>query len=129
MRVRGACFAQFTAIGIVSTFEGVFMKEQGMGETTIGLISGLGTALVTVFGLYWARMADRRTGEVKLIATGFVCGAAGLARRAAPGSPPRSVRRALRRRDRADCSGARKRKPAVAQGDRRGAAIDGRAGG
>jgi len=79
MRVRGACFAQFTAIGIVSTFEGVFMQEQGIGETMIGLISGLGTALVTVFGLYWARLADRRTGEVKLIATGFVCGAAGLA--------------------------------------------------
>ncbi len=77
-RLRSACFAQFAAIGIVSTFEGVYMKEQGIGEATIGLIGGLGTAMVTVFGLLWARLADRRTGEQKLVATGFVCGALGL---------------------------------------------------
>ena len=78
-RLRVAYFSQFTALGIVSTFEGVFMKEQGIGETMIGLIGGLGTAMVTVFGLFWARMADRRTGEERLVATGFICGAAGLA--------------------------------------------------
>ncbi len=55
------------------------MNEQGIGETMIGLIGGLGTAIVTVFGLFWARMADRQTGEEKLIVTGFVCGAIGLA--------------------------------------------------
>jgi MFS family permease len=79
LRLRGACFAQFAVIGIVSTFEGVFMKERGIGEAMIGLIGGLGTGIITVFGLFWARMADRRTGEEKLIATGFVCGAVGLA--------------------------------------------------
>jgi MFS family permease len=79
LRLRGACFAQFAAIGIVSTFEGVFMNEQGIGETMIGLVGGLGTAIITVFGLFWARMADRRTGEEKLIAAGFICGAVGLA--------------------------------------------------
>lgn len=79
LRLRAAYFSQFAAIGIVSTFEGVFMKEQGIGETVIGLVGGLGTAMVTVFGLLWARVADRRTGEVKLVATGFICGAFGLA--------------------------------------------------
>lgn len=79
IRLRGAYFAQFATIGIVSTFEGVFMKEQGIGETMIGLIGGLGTAMVTVFGLLWARMADRRTGEERLVAIGFLCGAVGVA--------------------------------------------------
>ena len=77
-RLRGACFGQFVAIGILATFEGVFMKEQGLGETTIGLIIGLGTALITVSGLFWARLADRGIPEERLISIGFVFAAIGL---------------------------------------------------
>lgn len=78
-RLRGACFGQFVAIGILATFEGVYMKEQGLGETVIGLVIGLGTALTMVSGLLWARLADRGIAEERLIATGFIFGAIGLA--------------------------------------------------
>ncbi|RKX34825.1 MAG: hypothetical protein DRP71_05815 [Verrucomicrobia bacterium] len=78
-RLRGACFGQFVAIGILATFEAVFMKEQGLGETMIGLIIGLGTAMVTVTALFWARVVDRGASEEKIIALGFLFGAVGLA--------------------------------------------------
>jgi len=78
-RLRGACFGQFVAIGILATFEAVYMKEQGLGETMIGLIVGLGTAMVTFSGLFWARVADRGASEEKIIAMGFLCAAVGLA--------------------------------------------------
>jgi PPP family 3-phenylpropionic acid transporter len=78
-RLRGACFGQFVAIGILSTFEAVFMKEQGLGEALIGIINGLGVAIIAASSLFWGRVADRGISEEILITIGFVFGAIVLA--------------------------------------------------
>ena len=39
------------------------MKEQGVGETLIGLISSTSIALWFFFGLLWGRLADQTGGR------------------------------------------------------------------
>lgn len=64
--LRGACFFQVFAFGIAWPFEGVWMRQHGLGESLIGAISSLSTGVLLLAGLGWGLVADR-TGRPDLI--------------------------------------------------------------
>ncbi len=70
-RLRAGCFSQFFATGILVTYEAVWMKTNGLGESVIGVILGGATFLAFLCGFGWARLSDR-TGKAEIfVRTGF----------------------------------------------------------
>jgi len=66
-------------MGILVTYEAVWMKANGLGETIIGVLTGGATLLAFIFGLLWARMADRAGKAEGFVRAGFLAFAAILA--------------------------------------------------
>ena len=64
--LRGACFFQVFSFGIQWSFSGVWMKDQGLGEALIGIISSTSILLWLFSGLLWGRLADR-SGRPEII--------------------------------------------------------------
>jgi MFS transporter, PPP family, 3-phenylpropionic acid transporter len=56
--LRAACFFQVFGFGIQWSFIGVWMKDQGLGEALIGIISSVSILLWLFCGLFWGRLAD-----------------------------------------------------------------------
>ena len=48
------------------------MKEQGVGETLIGLISSTSIALWFFFGLLWGRLADKTGRPDRIVLLGGI---------------------------------------------------------
>ena len=57
--LRSACFFQIFAFGVAWPYEGVWMRDQGLGEAAIGTIFSLSTAVLLLAGLGWGVIADR----------------------------------------------------------------------
>lgn len=74
--LRGACFLQLIAMGTIFSFETVWMREHGLGETLIGVLLSVATALVLIAGIGWGILADR-TGRPAWIAAGGCVSMAG----------------------------------------------------
>jgi len=74
--LRGACFLQLVAMGTIFSFETVWMREHGLGETLIGVLLAVATALVLVAGIGWGLLADR-TGRPAWIVAGGCLSMAG----------------------------------------------------
>lgn len=71
-RLRSGCFSQYFTIGILVSFEAVWMKSNGIGESVIGLIVGGATLLSFGIGVTWARLADRVGSAEGFVRAGFV---------------------------------------------------------
>ncbi len=65
--VRGAMFLILLGAAVIWVYAGVWMKQQGMRETFIGVLAGAGSALAALCGLLWGWLADR-TGKSTAIA-------------------------------------------------------------
>ena len=74
--LRSACLFQGIAFGVAWPFEGVWMRDQGLGETLIGAISSLSTFVLLLTGLGWGVIADRRGRPDRVVLLG--CLAVGL---------------------------------------------------
>ena len=70
--LRAACFFQVFSFGILWSFSSVWMKEQGVGETLIGLISSTSIALWFFFGLLWGRLADQTGRPDRIVLLGGI---------------------------------------------------------
>ncbi len=70
--LRAACFFQVFSFGIQWSFSSVWMKEQGVGETLIGLISSTSIALWFFSGLLWGRLADRTGRPDRIVLLGSI---------------------------------------------------------
>ena len=70
--LRAACFFQIFSFGIQWSFSSVWMKDQGIGETLIGLISSTSIALWFFSGLLWGRLADRTGRPERIVFAGSV---------------------------------------------------------
>jgi len=70
--LRGACFFQVFAFGVAWPFEGVWMREQGLGESLIGVIASLSTAALLLAGIGWGVMADRTGRPDRIVLIGCV---------------------------------------------------------
>jgi MFS family permease len=71
-RLRVACFAQVVVLGLLLPFEGLWMKANGLGETTIGLLGGLATTVTFFSGIVWGIIADRTQKPNVLAIVGFI---------------------------------------------------------
>ena len=72
--LRGACLFQGLAFGVAWPFEGVWMRDQGLGETLIGAISSLSTFVLLLAGLGWGVIADRRGRPDRIVLLGCLGG-------------------------------------------------------
>jgi PPP family 3-phenylpropionic acid transporter len=70
--LRAACFFQIFSFGIQWSFSSVWMKDAGVGETLIGLISSTSIALWFFSGLLWGRLADRTGRPDRIVIAGSV---------------------------------------------------------
>jgi len=70
--LRAACFFQIFSLGMQWSFSSVWMKDQGIGEALIGLISSTSIALWFFSGLLWGRLADRTGRPVWIVLAGSV---------------------------------------------------------
>lgn len=70
--LRAACFFQVFSFGILWSFSSVWMKEQGVGETLIGLISSTSIALWFFFGLLWGRLSDQSGRPDRIVLFGSI---------------------------------------------------------
>jgi len=77
--LRSACFFQIAAFGVAWPYEGVWMRDQGLGETAIGAISSLSTAMLLVAGLGWGVVADRTGRPDRIVMASCLGVAASLA--------------------------------------------------
>jgi len=68
--LRAACFFQMFSFGIQWSFGSVWMKGQGIGETSIGLISSTSIFLWFFSGLFWGRLADRTGRPDRIVQVG-----------------------------------------------------------
>ncbi|MCH6258835.1 MFS transporter [Puniceicoccaceae bacterium K14] len=59
-------------MGILFTFEAVRMKDVGIGETTIGILLAISSALFIFSSLFWGNLADRKHCHKKIITIGSV---------------------------------------------------------
>jgi len=75
--LRISCFVQFFALGLLFSYQTVWMKEHGLGEFEIGRLLALSTGLVLVTGLVCGLLADV-TGRPDRIAI-LGCAVCGLA--------------------------------------------------
>jgi len=71
-RLRGACFFQVFGFGILWSFSSVWMKEHGIGETLIGLISSTHIAVGLFFGLFWGFISDRTARPDCIVGVGSI---------------------------------------------------------
>jgi len=76
--LRCAMFLILLGCGIVWTYAGIWMKQQGAGETFIGLLIGAGSALSAAAGLFWGWLADRTAGATPVAAAGCLLTAVAL---------------------------------------------------
>ncbi|MDA0337361.1 MAG: MFS transporter, partial [bacterium] len=77
--LRSACFFQVFAFGVAWPFEGVWMRQQGLGESLIGAVVSLSTAVLLLAGLGWGVVADRTGRPDRIVLLGCVGVAASLA--------------------------------------------------
>ena len=78
--LRAACFFQIFSFGIQWSFAGVWMREQGLGETTIGLVWSTSIFLWFLTGLLWGRIADRTGRARDIVRAGCLLQAAAIGR-------------------------------------------------
>jgi len=71
-RLRTVIFLQMLAIGIIMPFEGVWMKQVGLGETYIGTLGSSATAVGFAAGLLWGLIADRTGRPQHLLFCGYL---------------------------------------------------------
>ena len=71
-RLRAACFFQVFSFGILWSFSSVWMKEHGIGETLIGIISSTHIAVGLIFGLFWGIVSDRTARPDRVVMIGSV---------------------------------------------------------
>ena len=71
-RLRIACFFQVFSFGILWSFNSVWMKEHGIGETLIGIVSSTHIAIGLIFGLFWGIVADRTARPDRVVKIGSV---------------------------------------------------------
>ncbi|NOY80485.1 MAG: MFS transporter [Kiritimatiellaeota bacterium] len=87
--LRGAMFLILLGAAVIWIYAGVWMKEQGMGETFIGMLAGFGSALAAGLGLLWGWLSDRTGKSTAIVVAGCLLTGASLAvlaqSRAAPG--------------------------------------------
>jgi len=55
---------------VIWIYAGIWMKDQGMGETFIGTLGGVGSALAAGFGLFWGWLSDRTGRSTAIVAAG-----------------------------------------------------------
>lgn len=77
--LRSACFFQIFAFGVAWPFEGVWMRDQGLGEAAIGAIASLSTAALLLAGLGWGVVADRTGRPDRIVLAGCLGVALSLA--------------------------------------------------
>jgi predicted MFS family arabinose efflux permease len=76
--LRASCFCQIFAFGIQWSFSGVWMRDQGLGETLIGLVFSTSVLLWFFTGLLWGRVADRTGRAADIVRAGCVLQAVAL---------------------------------------------------
>ncbi len=76
--LRAACFFQIFSFGIQWSFSGVWMRDQGLGESLIGAVWSTSIFLWFLTGLVWGRVADRTGRTRDIVRAGCVLQAVAL---------------------------------------------------
>jgi len=70
--LRGAMFLILLGAGIVWVYAGIWMKQNGVGETTIGLLVGAGGAVGAAASLLWGWLSDRTGRSTPIVCAGCI---------------------------------------------------------
>jgi len=70
--LRGAMFLILLGAGLVWVYAGIWMKQHGVGETVIGILLGVGSALAAAMGLFWGWLSDRTGRSTPIVSAGCV---------------------------------------------------------
>ncbi len=77
--LRGAMFLILLGAAVIWIYAGVWMKEQGVGETFIGMLAGFGSALAAGLGLFWGWLSDRTGKSTAIVVAGCLLTGVSLA--------------------------------------------------
>lgn len=76
--LRGAMFLILLGCGIYWVYAGNWMKENGIGETVIGILGGIAGAVSAGMGLFWGWLSDRTAHCTPIVAGGCLLTALSL---------------------------------------------------
>jgi len=76
--LRGSMFLILLGAAIIWIYAGIWMKQQGLGETFIGILAGFGSALAALLGLFWGWLSDRTGKSTTIVVSGCLLTGASL---------------------------------------------------
>ncbi len=76
--LRGSMFLILLGMGVSWVYAGIWMKENGLGETAIGSLIGLGGALAAGMGLFWGWLSDHTGRSTPIVSAGCLLTGASL---------------------------------------------------
>jgi len=76
--LRGAMFLILLGAGIVWVYSGIWMRDHGVGETTIGVLMGFGGALTALTSMFWGWLSDHTGRSTPIVCAGCLLTGVGL---------------------------------------------------